>query len=112
LPDGYVWSPRPGGTEPFFPTTISRRYGRLAKAAGVESTFHGLRHFHASQLIAAGENVVTVSARLGHASPSITLGVYSHALPARDQDAADRIGEIMRAAKDAKPEPERKLRAV
>ena len=32
-----------------------------------EITFHGLRHTHASQLIASGVDIVTISKRLGHA---------------------------------------------
>lgn len=40
--------------------------------------FHALRHSHASALIAAGLDIVTVSKRLDHGSPAITLGVYAH----------------------------------
>jgi integrase len=39
---------------------------------------HSLRHGFASLLIAEGMNVVFVSRQLGHANPSITLGVYAH----------------------------------
>ena len=38
-------------------------------------TLHALRHTHASQLIDAGIDVVTISKRLGHANPSITLRI-------------------------------------
>ncbi len=37
---------------------------------------HGLRHFYASGLIAAGCDVVTVQRALGHRSPSTTLDTY------------------------------------
>jgi integrase len=46
-----------------------------------EATMHGLRHFYASVLIAAGESVKTVQKRMGHAKPSITLDTYSHLWP-------------------------------
>jgi len=36
-------------------------------------TFHGLRHTHASQLIDQHVDIVTISKRLGHAKPDITL---------------------------------------
>ena len=39
---------------------------------------HGLRHTHVSQLIAAGLDALTISRRIGHASPSINLDVYGH----------------------------------
>jgi integrase len=45
---------------------------------GLKVSFHSLRHSHASALIAAGIDVVGVSRRLGHSSPSITLDIYSH----------------------------------
>lgn len=54
-------------------------------------TFHALRHSHASALIAAGLDVVSVSRRLGHASPALTLGVYSHLFKNDDSGAAAAI---------------------
>lgn len=54
-------------------------------------TFHALRHSHASALIAAGLDVVSVSRRLGHASPVLTLGTYSHLFENNDDKAAAAI---------------------
>ena len=54
-------------------------------------TFHALRHSHASALIAAGLDVVTVSRRLGHASPALTLSVYSHLFRNSNHEAAAAI---------------------
>ena len=36
--------------------------------------FHSLRHTHASQLIDAGVDIVTISKRLGHSKPDIRCG--------------------------------------
>ena len=47
-------------------------------------------------IIAAGQDVVTVSRRLGHAKPTITLNVYSHLFRNTDADCADAI-EVMLA---------------
>lgn len=44
-------------------------------------TLHGCRHSHACTLLRAGISVHVVAARLGHADPSLTLRVYSHAIP-------------------------------
>ena len=41
-------------------------------------TFHALRHTRAAQLIDAGVDIVTISKRLGHAKPDITLRIYAH----------------------------------
>jgi len=57
--------------------------------------FHALRHSHASALIAAGLDVVSVSQRLGHASPSITLSVYAHQFRPRDDEAAQAIDAVL-----------------
>jgi len=35
-------------------------------------------------LIKAGEDIVTVSRRLGHSSAVITLGVYAHLISSKD----------------------------
>lgn len=43
--------------------------------------FHDLRHFYASLLIASGESVKVVQARLGHATASQLLDVYAHLWP-------------------------------
>jgi integrase len=51
-------------------------------------TFHSLRHTHASMLIASGVDILTISRRLGHSSPTITLGVYGHLVHGTDDRAA------------------------
>jgi integrase len=58
-------------------------------------TPHSLRHSHATALLRGGVPVHTVSARLGHASPNITLGVYSHALPGDDAALAARVDALL-----------------
>jgi integrase len=56
-------------------------------------TLHSLRHAHASTLIAAGLDVLSISRRLGHASPVLTLSVYGHLFKTDDRAAV-----IMEAA--------------
>lgn len=63
------------------------------KSAGLTATLHSLRHTHASTLIASGLDVLTISRRLGHGSPAITLKVYGHLFKTDDRAAA-----IMEAA--------------
>jgi integrase len=57
--------------------------------------FHDLRHTFASLLIASGEDVVRVSRLLGHASPNITLIVYSHMLPKEHYGSAERLATLV-----------------
>jgi integrase len=40
-----------------------------------------LRHTHATILLGAGVPVKVVSERLGHATVTITLGIYAHVMP-------------------------------
>jgi Phage integrase family len=54
----------------------------------VEDTFHSLRHTHASHLIAAGVDILTISRRLGHSSSTVTLNIYRHLMPHTDDKAA------------------------
>src|SRR5262245_25572164 len=71
-------------------------------------TLHSLRHTHASMLIASGVDILTISRRLGHSSPTITLNVYGHLIHGGDDRAAqimDRaFGSKMVAGSDRKPE--------
>ena len=74
------------------PYSISDRWRDAVKNRKMPRvTFHGLRHSHASALIAAGLDVVSVSRRLGHASPALTLSVYSHLFVNNDEKAAAAI---------------------
>jgi integrase len=64
------------------------------RAAGIDGvTFHGLRHAHASWLLAGGADLQVVRERLGHAKISTTEG-YLHTLPGADQTALAALGKI------------------
>jgi len=69
--------------EPIDHDAFSGRHWRpLLKRLGLSGLdFHHLRHYYASALLHAGVAITEVSRRLGHADPSITLRIYSHALP-------------------------------
>ncbi len=95
LADGFVFSRSPVGSEPIRPDVVSKLTKKAAGAAGVDTHLHALRHFSATQAIAAGFDPVTVAGRLGHRDSSVTLRVYSHALEARDRDLADALGRVL-----------------
>lgn len=70
----------------------SRAWGKLAAQLGMpEISFHCLRHTHASALIDAGVDIVTISKRLGHAKPSVTLKTYAHLFRNDDSKASAAI---------------------
>jgi len=95
LQDGdLLFSNLEGG--PLSPSAISMAWGEYAARIGMpEVTFHALRHTHASQLIDAGVDVVTISKRLGHAKPDITLRTYAHLFRKDDGKAAAAINAAM-----------------
>jgi integrase len=70
------------------PNALTKEWALAMKKAGLKATFHSLRHTHASTLIAAGLDVLTISRRLGHGTPAITLGIYGHLFKPDDRAAA------------------------
>jgi integrase len=80
--------------EPRTPNALSKDWSETMTGFGLKITLHALRHTHASMLIASGMDVVTLSRRLGHASPAVTLNVYGHLFSNTD----DRAAEITEAA--------------
>ncbi len=76
--------------------TLTRSFARHQKAVGLDHIrFHDLRHTHATLALQAGIHPKTVSARLGHASVSITLDRYSHAIPALEEEAAATVARLV-----------------
>jgi integrase len=75
--------------KPRSPNGLTKEWSAaMANLGRPEVTLHSLRHTHASQLIAASIDVLTVSRRLGHGSPAITLSVYGHLFSNTDDRAA------------------------
>jgi integrase len=71
------------------PDNLSRDWRRLCRSKKLPLvSFHSLRHSHASMLIRAGKDILTVGRRLGHAKASTTLDVYGHLIDGADADAA------------------------
>jgi integrase len=68
----------------------------FARSIGMSDVrFHALRHTHASQLIDAGVDIVSISKRLGHSNPNITLGIYAHLFRTKQDKAATAINEAL-----------------
>jgi integrase len=68
-----------------------------------EHGMHALRHFYASVLLDAGENIKTLSHYLGHTDPGFTLRVYTHLMQSSDsrtRKAVDSLYERIGSASD------------
>jgi integrase len=83
--------------KPESPNRITKAWPVAMAAIGMKGvTLHSLRHTHASMLIASGVDILTISRRLGHSSPTITLSVYGHLVHGTDDRAAERYAESVR----------------
>lgn len=86
-----------GGAYP--PDSLGQEWARLVRSLKPPKvTLHALRHTHASQLIAAGMDVVTVSRCLGHGNAAVTLAVYSHQFGNTYEQAAEIVQRAMSKA--------------
>jgi len=91
---GLVFTKEDG--EAWHPEVITRFFQQAVKRSKLPRIrLHDLRHTHATLALRAGIHPKVVSERLGHATISITLDTYSHAIPAMQEEAAVRIAELV-----------------
>lgn len=95
--NAFVFSSAPDRSTPRLPQSITHRYRRLATKVGLRSVrLHALRHYSASELIAANVDVRTVAGRLGHGSGGVTtLKTYAAWNSEADRRAAETISQIV-----------------
>ena len=105
-PDGYVFCQENG--QPYEPRTYQDLFKRCVRQAGIADTnFHACRHTFATRALEQGMDVVTLSRLLGHATPSITLDKYGHALNDHKRASMEKLGDIYGGGKSlAPPDPE------
>jgi integrase len=79
------------------PNGLSRSWRQTCAARKLPRVkFHALRHTHASTLIRAGVDVLTISRRLGHSKAAMTLDVYGHLVEGADTAAAKAIEGVLK----------------
>jgi site-specific recombinase XerD len=74
------------GGKPYTPDTLQRKVNRAIKRAGVDGTYHTLRHRYGTVAYEATGDLLAVSRAMGHSSTK-TTEVYT----AMSDDALDRI---------------------
>lgn len=93
-----------GDGQPLRTSSLSGRFAQAMRKAGIDLTFHGLRHGHASLMLAAGVNLKVVSERLGHSTIGITADLYTHVADQLHDAAATSLdsylGPIIGGARD------------
>ena len=69
-------------------------------------TPHDLRHSYATLRLSKGDNLVDVSAQLGHKRVDITLKVYTHWIPRDEyQHQVDALDTLLFSAPYVQPAP-------
>lgn len=88
------------GTTPQ-PSNLRRAFRATCRAAGVpEIRIHDLRHVHATLAIRAGADPKSLQRRLGHASLSMTLGLYTHALMEGDRATVASFEKLLASTRE------------
>jgi integrase len=94
LDSGLVFA-EPDG-QPIHPDRFRKRFEHRVQRSGLPAIrFHDLRHTYATLALQAGIHAKVVSEILGHASISITLDTYSHAVPGLQESAADTVAALV-----------------
>src|SRR5205085_7480854 len=89
-PEAFVFTPDPLGARPWHPDQFTKVYRALADELGIVEPLKNLRHFNATQLLAAGVDLRTTAGRLGHSDGgATTLRHYANWTRPADQRAAD-----------------------
>jgi integrase len=93
--DAFVFSNDPACATPWNPDWTSHKVSDLATAAGAKLNIKGLRHYTASQLLAARFDLRNTAARLGHGSGgATTLRHYADPVSEVDRRAAAYLAEL------------------
>ena len=80
------------------PRTMQYRFGSILKKANLPSVnFHALRHTFATNCIALGFDVKTLSEILGHSSVQVTLNCYVHSSMERKRACMKLISDSLAA---------------
>ena len=92
-PEGYLFIQDNG--EVMTPNALNAWCVEFSKKVGLHVHPHKFRHSHASILIAAGVDIVTVSKRMGHTQVSTTSNIYAHMLEQSDRNAATAFSTLI-----------------
>lgn len=80
------------------PGVLQRRVNRAMRAAGVDGTFHQLRHRYGTLAYQETRDLVAVGEQMGHMGPQ-TTAIYA----AANDDTADVIAEAVTAEAFTRP---------
>lgn len=85
-----TWIISDDGGAPWHPDRATKTWKAIATKLGISGTFHGLRHFTATYLVASGVSDIEAADRLAHADASMIRRVYA-ASTGDGQDQATKV---------------------
>lgn len=85
-----TWIVSDDGGAPWHPDRATKMWKTIAVKLGIAGTFHGLRHFTATYLVAGGVSDIEAADRLAHADASMIRRVYA-ASTGDGQDQATKV---------------------
>lgn len=82
---------------PWYPSQLTKVLTRRVAKLGLPATdVKGLRHAHATALLASGTHPEVVRERLGHSSISVTIDIYSSVVPGMQREAVEKLAKTMK----------------
>ena len=91
-------SSRMKGKQPLWPEGVMKNHIRpAAERAGIAKhiTWHSFRHTFSTLLVGNGEDMKTAQSLLRHANPSITFGIYAHAINEKKRSAQSKVVQMV-----------------
>jgi integrase len=94
--------------QPVKPSHVSHRFAAAVRSSGLPPVrLHDLRHGTATLALAAGVDLKTVQAMLGHSTIVTTADIYTSVLPQLQHDAAAAIAAlVLSTARTSQPIPQ------
>lgn len=75
---------------------LRRHFYPALEAGGLPAIrFHDLRHTYASLKLEQGASIKYIQNQLGHASPTVTLNIYSHLMRSTNPESAQGLEELV-----------------
>ncbi|WP_030262043.1 tyrosine-type recombinase/integrase [Streptomyces violens] len=99
--DDHVWKPALAAAGVIPRAEKGQRY-----QSAREDGMHALRHFYASVLLDAGENIRALSSYLGHSDPGFTLRTYTHLMPSSEGRTRKAVDGLYRGSAERSDGPE------
>ena len=94
--EGYVFT-QDDSTDPMHPQSPTRYFTKFGKKYGIDHFHpHKLRHSFASVALTNNADLISVSKKLGHANPAMTVKIYAHSNPEAIKKAGDIFRDVLK----------------